>query len=106
MGNIKQDVIGLKLINCLQRSWDHPFKTKSDFSRKEADYVAIAASEEWISTRSPEEFKWTREWRITAAGMEALDILLDYYEEHTRSHTYQLTLDPNAAGVLRTLGGA
>ena len=48
-----------------------PFRTKSDFARTQADYVAIAASIGLISVAQG-AFTFTREWRVTAKGLRYL----------------------------------
>lgn len=48
-----------------------PFRTKSDFARTMADYVAIAASIGLISVAQG-AFTFNREWRVTAKGLRYL----------------------------------
>lgn len=48
-----------------------PFRTKSDFAREQADHVAIAASIGLI-TVSQGVFTFTRDWRVTAKGINYL----------------------------------
>jgi len=48
-----------------------PFRTKSDFAREQADYVAIAASIGLISVAQG-AFTFNREWRVTAKGIRYL----------------------------------
>lgn len=48
-----------------------PFRTKSDFAREQADYVAIAASLSLI-TVAQGAFTFTRDWRVTAKGLRYL----------------------------------
>ena len=51
-----------------------PFRTKSDFAREQADYVAIAASIGLISVAQG-AFTFNREWRVTAKGLRYLQNL-------------------------------
>lgn len=48
-----------------------PFRTKSDFAREQADYVAIASSIGLISVAQG-AFTFTREWRVTSKGLRYL----------------------------------
>lgn len=52
----------------LERSWTRPFKTKSNFARQNADIVAMAASDGFITTRIAAGFHG-REWLITPLGL-------------------------------------
>lgn len=49
-----------------------PFTTKSDFARRHADAVALAACKGLISTRFKQEH-YSRTWRITALGLQWLN---------------------------------
>lgn len=49
--------------------------TKSDFAREYADYIAMAASMGFISTRITETV-YGRQWQITSRGLVALE---DHY---------------------------
>lgn len=51
-----------------------PFRTKSDFAREQADYVAIAASIGLISVAHG-AFTFNREWRVTSKGLRYLQNL-------------------------------
>lgn len=51
-----------------------PFRTKSDFARDQADYVAIAASIGLISVAHG-VFTFNREWRVTSKGLRYLQNL-------------------------------
>lgn len=53
----------------LDRSWRNPFTVKSDFARKGAMHVAIAASEGFITTKVDTDV-WGSRWCITDVGME------------------------------------
>lgn len=48
-----------------------PFRTKSDFARQQADYVAIAASLGLISVADG-ALSFNRDWRVTSKGMRYL----------------------------------
>lgn len=52
--------------------WRNTVTTKSDFAREYADYVAMAASLGWITTRIAGEV-FGRQWTVTAKGMGALN---------------------------------
>ena len=53
----------------LDRAWRNPFTVKSDFARKGAMHVAIAASEGFITTKVDTDV-WGSRWCITDVGME------------------------------------
>ena len=59
------------MINVLERTLNHPFTTKSDFARENADLVAAAASEGFITTRIAEG-QYNRVWHITPLGLSYL----------------------------------
>ena len=54
----------------LDRAWRNPFKVKSKFAREGAFYVALCASETFITTNIAED-TWGDRWIITEVGMEA-----------------------------------
>ncbi len=54
----------------LDRAWRKPFKVKSTFAREGAFYVALCASEHFITTKIAED-TWGDRWTITEVGMEA-----------------------------------
>lgn len=54
----------------LDRAWRKPFKVKSTFARDGAFYVALCASENFITTNIAED-TWGDRWAITEVGMEA-----------------------------------
>lgn len=60
-----------KLASVVMMAHLQPFRTKSDFAREQADYVAIAASIGLISVAQG-AFTFTREWRVTAKGIRYL----------------------------------
>lgn len=64
----------------LDRAWRSPFTVKSDFSRKGAAYVAIAASEGFITTKVDVD-SWGSRWLITDVGMEVKGEIDDVLKE-------------------------
>jgi hypothetical protein len=52
----------------LHNTWRSPYTTKSDFARAHANYVAMCASEDLITTKIAED-TWGNEWLITEMGM-------------------------------------
>ena len=73
----------------LDRAWRSPFTVKSDFSRKGAMHVAIAASEGFITTKVDVD-SWGSRWCITDVGMEVKgeidDVLKELLPPHHNSH--------------------
>lgn len=55
----------------LERAWKYPFTTKSDFAREEADFVALAASEGYITTKVAAGLH-ENVWKITDRGLTHL----------------------------------
>ena len=68
MGSVQS---ALTLVEVLTRAWMAPFKTKSDFARMNADVVAMAASDGFITTRIATGLYGPR-WLITAKGIAHL----------------------------------
>ena len=64
----------LAMFITLDRAWRKPFKIKSTFARDGAMYVAICASEGFITTCIGED-KWGERWLITNGGMQVKDEL-------------------------------
>lgn len=62
------------ILPVLQRAWEAPFTTRSDFARSHTDEVAIAACLGLITVRHNPS-SWGRHWRITAAGLRILETL-------------------------------
>jgi len=58
----------------LEMAHTKSFTTKSDFARDNADFVAMAASEGYITTRIAAGY-YGRTWQITLEGLEHLYIL-------------------------------
>lgn len=63
-----------RLVAVVMAAYLQPFRTKSDFAREHADYVAIAASIGLISVAQG-AFTFTRDWRVTAKGIRYLQNL-------------------------------
>lgn len=63
------------LLETLRTVWQYNVTTKSDFAREYADYIAMAASMGFISTRITESI-YGRQWQITSRGLVALE---DHY---------------------------
>lgn len=61
----------VKLIDILDRAWRKPFKTKSDFARNNADMIAMAASDGYITTKMAVGL-YARQWNITPKGLSHL----------------------------------
>jgi len=58
----------------LYQAWASPFTTKSDFAREYADFVAMAASDGFITTRQAAGL-YGNKWLITESGLKRLDLL-------------------------------
>ena len=61
------------ICNVLVEAWKRGFTTKSDFSRENTDYVAIAACMGFITTRIFPPDVWGSTWNITSKGLLALE---------------------------------
>ena len=59
----------MTLSNVLWKAWREGFSTKSDFARKMANEVAVAASLGLISTKISGN-KFGTKWHITKQGLE------------------------------------
>jgi hypothetical protein len=70
-----QKPIEKNICRVLTEAWKRGFTTKSDFAREFADYVAIAASMGWASTRIFPPDVWGSTWQITSKGLKALEEL-------------------------------
>lgn len=57
-----------------------PFTTKSDFARKYASEIGLAASEGFISTRM-ETGRFTNRWMVTREGLEFLDEMENVFSD-------------------------
>lgn len=56
----------------LDRAHRRPFSVKSRFAREGAFYVAMAASEGWITTAAedhPDNEQWANQWAINETGI-------------------------------------
>ena len=58
----------------LNRAWRKPFRIQSDFAREMSVYVALAASDGFITSRVACGL-YGRDWHITAAGLAYLEAL-------------------------------
>lgn len=65
---------GKTLTSILARARNAPFRTKSDFARENANLIAMAASDGFITTRIATGL-YGRDWLITAAGIQRLHLL-------------------------------
>lgn len=72
---------GQTLTDVLERIWSRPVKTKGDYAREQANLIAMAASDGFITTRIAAGL-YGREWRITPAGL---------------THLYRLRSIPNGS---------
>ncbi|USQ99553.1 hypothetical protein [Sphingomonas aerolata] len=61
------------LLPVLQRAWESPFLTRSDFARRNAEEVAISSCRGLLTVRH-DQHTWGRVWRITANGLAILEI--------------------------------
>lgn len=74
MASTKSAALGPKLTELervLERAWLAGFTTKSDFAKREADWIAIASSRNLITT-SRLDGEYGRTWQITPAGLRML----------------------------------
>lgn len=56
------------MIEILKQALEEPFKTKSNFARENADLVAMAASDGFLTTRIATGL-YSRKWMITPVGL-------------------------------------
>lgn len=56
----------------LFQAWERGIAIQGDFARAAASEVALAASCGWISNVDPDGSRYGNRWRITAAGLYAL----------------------------------
>lgn len=68
------------MIDLLTRALEGPFKTKSNFARDNADLVAMAASDGFITTRLAAGL-YDRVWHITPLGLSHLYTLKGIHHE-------------------------
>ena len=61
-----------RLTSLLQRVYHDPMKVKSDYARKEAEVVAMAASLQLITTQIDAQC-FARSWRVTTKGLAWLN---------------------------------
>lgn len=65
-----QSTLILIALTVLAKAWYEPFTTKSDFARGHADFVAMCASEGYITTKVDED-AYGNKWIITQEGIAA-----------------------------------
>lgn len=68
------------MLELLERVWAHPFTTKSDFARANADLVAVAASDGFITTKIATGL-YGRTWQLTPVGLSHLYVLKGTHHE-------------------------
>ncbi|MBN9346625.1 MAG: hypothetical protein J0I48_10575 [Devosia sp.] len=61
----------MTLTDVLSTAWNNPFRTKGDFARMNADLVAMAASDGFITTRIATGL-YGKSWQITPRGLQHL----------------------------------
>jgi hypothetical protein len=54
-------------------AWSHPFSVSSNYARAAASWVAIAASEGFLTVRIGPD-RYTRSWRITQRGLDYIKV--------------------------------
>lgn len=57
----------------LKHCWKGGISLQSDFARAHSSTIALAASCGWLSTIDPGGKTYRGQWRLTAAGITALD---------------------------------
>jgi hypothetical protein len=72
MGSIRLEAHGVKLTEVLNRAYQTPFTTRSDFARTNAEWVAVCACEGFISTCTVGTEEFGRMWHITVMGLMRL----------------------------------
>lgn len=70
------ETTGQTLTDVLRRAWRKPFKLKSDYARDNAHFIAMAASDGFITTRIAAGL-YGHVWHITPKGIGHLWILGD-----------------------------
>lgn len=76
-----REAIGPRLIEVLTMAWVKPFTTKSDYARHQADIVAMAASDGYLTTRVAAGLH-SRSWQVTPAGLTHLYALNGMAGDH------------------------
>ncbi len=74
---------GLKLTEVLNRAYQAPFTTRSDFARTNAEWVAVCACQGFISTSIVGDEEFGRVWHITVMGLLHLRQLKESSNEHS-----------------------
>lgn len=57
----------------MERCWEAPVALASNYARDNLKVVALCASLGWISSVRPDGHAYTGHWRLTAAGVTALE---------------------------------
>lgn len=63
-----------QVLPVLQRAWETPFTTRSDFARAHTEEVAVAACLGLLTVRH-DPTEWGRAWKITSAGLALLETI-------------------------------
>lgn len=71
LGSTKWEQTGHPLTDVLKEAWTKGIYLQSDFFRANSFYVALAASEGFITTKGLNGTYWNR-WLITPTGLEHL----------------------------------
>lgn len=85
-----KELIDKKLFDVVLEAYRRSFSVQSDYARAKADYVAMAASLGYISTKVHNNV-YSRDWRPTVKGLSWLeaqdvDILEEEYLEAPEAH--------------------
>lgn len=72
-GKTVTDTVERHLCAVLRKAWRTGFTVSSDFARRNAEYVALAASKGLISTRDRAN-TYTRNWQVTVLGLKWLRV--------------------------------
>ncbi len=68
---LKSDELGPTLTDVVEQAWLRPFTVSSNYARKHAPVIAVAASCGFITTRL-KDAEFTTAWRPTRAGLSWL----------------------------------
>lgn len=71
MGIAGAKLIERRLARVIERAWRSGFSTKSDYARQNADYIAIAAQQRLLTTRTTDGM-YGRSWYATPKGLTLL----------------------------------
>ncbi|MEM6746792.1 MAG: hypothetical protein AAF608_05180 [Pseudomonadota bacterium] len=70
-GLLLEPQLKVDLLKVLTELWRKPCSCKGDYARSKAAIIAMAASEDLITTRLPDGY--ATEWRVTAKGLALLE---------------------------------